>query len=539
MITQAAHAEDRDFSRRAHENQARLTAGLKPSYDFIVCGAGASGSVVARRLAENPDVHVLLIEAGGSDDAETVLDPAQWPANLGSERDWGFQAQPNSHLNGRALPMSMGKGLGGGSSINVMVWARGHRSDWDHFAAEADDPAWNYDSVLDIYRRIENWQGAPDPDYRGTSGPVWVQPAPDPSPIAGAMVDAARELGIPAYDHPNGRMMEGPGGAAISDALIRDGRRHSLYRAYVRPMLDRPNLTVLTDTLVRRVLFTGRRATGVEIVRGGEVLIVGAEKEIVLSLGAIHTPKVLMHSGIGDRAELDRFAIPVVQHLPGVGQNLQDHVSFGCIWDYAEPLAPRNSGSEATLYWKSRPDLDAPDLLFCQLEFPVASERTAARGVPEHGWTMFAGLAQPASRGRVRLQDSDPLAPVAIDANMLSDPADMDTAVACVELCRELGNARAFRPLVRGEAMPGNLKGEALRQFIREAAVTYWHQSCTAKMGRDPMSVVDASLKVYGVDGLRVADGSIMPRVATGNTQAPCAVIGERAASMLRAAHGL
>lgn len=172
MITQAAQAEDRDFSRRAHENQARLTAGLKPSYDFVVCGAGASGSVVARRLAENPDVHVLLIEAGGGDDAETVLDPAQWPANLGSERDWGFQAQPNPHLNGRALPMSMGKGLGGGSSINVMVWARGHRSDWDHFAAEADDPAWGYDAVLDIYRRIENWQGVPDPDYRGTSGPV-------------------------------------------------------------------------------------------------------------------------------------------------------------------------------------------------------------------------------------------------------------------------------------------------------------------------------------------------------------------------------
>jgi choline dehydrogenase len=539
MITQAAHAEDRDSSRRAHENQARLTAGLKPSYDFIVCGAGASGSVVARRLAENPDVHVLLIEAGGSDDAEAVLDPSQWPANLGSERDWGFQAQPNPHLNGRVLPMSMGKGLGGGSSINVMVWARGHRRDWDHFAAEADDPAWGYDAVLDIYRRIENWQGVPDPDYRGTAGPVWVQPAPDPSPIAGAMVDAARELGIPAYDHPNGRMMEGTGGAAVSDVLIRDGRRHSLYRAYVRPVLDRPNLTVLTETLVRRVLFTGRRATGVEVVRDGEVLTIGVEKEIVLSLGAIHTPKVLMHSGIGDRAELDRFAIPVVQHLPGVGQNLQDHVSFGCIWDYEAPLAPRNSGSEATLYWKSRPDLDAPDLLFCQVEFPVPSERTAARGVPAHGWTMFAGLAHPASRGRVRLQDSDPLAPVAIEANMLSDPADMDTAVACVELCRELGNAQAFRPFVRGEAMPGNLKGEALRQFIREAAVTYWHQSCTAKMGRDPMSVVDASLRVYGVDGLRVADGSIMPRVATGNTQAPCAIIGERAAGMLRAAHEL
>jgi choline dehydrogenase len=538
MLNSVEHSGESEFSRRAQENQARLTANLKPCYDIIVCGAGASGSVVARRLAENPDIQVLLIEAGGSDNVETVLDPAQWPANLGSERDWGFQAQPNPHLNGRALSMSMGKGLGGGSSINVMVWARGHRSDWDFFASEAGDPAWGYEAVLDIYRRIENWQGMPDPHFRGTAGPVWVQPAPDPSPVAHAMLDAAAELGIPTFDHPNGRMMEGPGGASLSDLLIHDGRRHSLYRAYVRPWLDRPNLTVVTDTLVRRVMFDGKRAIGVEIARNGQVSVIGAQLEVVLSLGAIHTPKVLMHSGIGDKAELSRFSIPVVQHLPGVGLNLQDHVSFGCIWEYAEPIAPRNSGSEATLYWKSHPELDAPDLLFCQVEFPVPSERTAG-GAPAHGWTMFAGLAHPASRGRICLQSADPLAPVVIDANMMSDPLDMRTATACVELCRALGNAQAFRPFVRGEALPGEIGGNALENYIREAAVTYWHQSCTAKMGRDAMSVVDASLKVYGVEGLRVADGSIMPRVTTGNTQAPCAIIGERAAQMLRQAHGL
>lgn len=539
MTSRPSFREERDFAIAAHENQARLTASLKPSYDFIVCGAGASGSVIARRLAENPHAKVLLVEAGGSDEAETVLDPAQWPLNLGSERDWGFQAQPNPHLNGRALSMSMGKGLGGGSSVNVMVWARGHRSDWDFFASEAGDPAWGYDNVLGIYRSIENWQGVPDPRFRGTSGPVWVQPAANPNPIAHAVLDAAQELGIPTFDHPNGEMMEGPGGAAITDTLVRDGRRHSLYRAYVRPWLDRPNLTVLTDTLVRRVVLDGRRAVGVEVMRGDQVLTIGARLEVVLSLGAMHTPKVLMHSGIGDREELTRVGISVAQHLPGVGRNLQDHVSFGCMWDYAEPIAPRNSGSEATLYWKSRPDLDAPDLLFCQVEFPVPSDRTIHRGVPLHGWTMFAGLAHPASRGRLRLQSADPLAPITIDANMMSDPADMRTAVACVELCRELGNAKAFRPFVRGEALPGDLKGADLEAFIRDAAVTYWHQSCTAKMGRDDMSVVDASLKVYGIDALRVADGSIMPRVTTGNTQAPCAIIGERAARMLRETHGL
>ncbi|WP_027171722.1 GMC family oxidoreductase N-terminal domain-containing protein [Methylobacterium sp. 10] len=531
--------EDRDLSRRARENQGRLIAELKPHYDFIVCGAGASGSVVARRLAENSEAQVLLIEAGGSDDAEAVLDPAQWPANLGSERDWGFQAQPNPHLNGRALSMSMGKGLGGGSSINVMVWARGHRRDWDFFAEEAGDPGWGYDNVLEIYRRIENWQGTPDPAYRGQSGPVWVQPASDPSPIAYAMLDAAREIGIPTFEHPNGLMMEGPGGASISDMLVRDGRRQSLYRAYIHPWLDRPNLTVLTDTTVRRVLIENRRAVGVEVVRAGQVLTIHARSEVVLSLGAIQTPKVLMHSGIGDQAELTRVGIPVLQHLPGVGQNLQDHVSFGCIWNYEEPIAPRNSGSEAPLYWKSRPELDAPDVLFCQVEFPVPSDRTAARGVPAHGWTMFAGLAHPASHGRLRLTSADPSVPMAIEANMMSEPADMATALRCVDLCRQLGNAHAFRPFVRNEAMPGDLKGDAREDFVRDAAVTYWHQSCTAKMGRDAMSVVDASLKVYGIESLRIADASIMPRVTTGNTQAPCAIIGERAAHMIHQAHGL
>ncbi|UYY58418.1 GMC family oxidoreductase [Sphingomonas sp. S2-65] len=535
-----ANATDaHDFARAAQENQARLTADLKPSYDFIVCGAGASGSVTARRLAENPDVQVLLIEAGGSDEVEQVLDPAQWPTNLGSERDWGFQAEPNPHLNGRALPMSMGKVLGGGSSVNVMVWARGHRSDWDYFAAEAGDDAWGYRNVLDLYRRIENWQGAPDPEYRGTSGPVWVQPAVDPSPIARTMLDAAREIGIPTFDSPNGRMMEGLGGAAISDMIVRDSRRHSLFRAYVQPLLDRPNLTVLTGTTVLRVTLEGNRATGVEILRGNDVRTIGARMEVILSLGAMQTPKVLMHSGIGHEGELNRVGIPVIQHLPGVGQNLQDHVSFGCIWEYQEPIAPRNSGSEATLYWKSRPELESPDLLFCQVEFPVPSDRTVARGVPDHGWTMFAGLARPSSRGRLRLRSSDPFAPLQIDANMMSDPDDMRAALACVQLCRDLGNAQAFRPHVKGEVMPGSLEGEALKDYVRDAAVTYWHQTCTAKMGRDAMSVVDASLKVYGIDGLRIADGSIMPRVTTGNTQAPCAIIGERAAEMIRAAHQL
>ena len=233
----ASDALTADFSERVRVNQKKLTAELKAHYDFIVCGSGSSGSVVARRLAENPNVIVLLLEAGGGDDVPSVADASQWALNLGSERDWGFYAQPNSRLNGRSIPMNMGKVLGGGSSINVMAWARGHKSDWDFFASEAGDPAWSYESVLKMYRRIEDWHGAPDPKYRGTGGPVFVQPAPDPNPIAPAMLEGARSVGIPTFENQNGRMMEGAGGSSILEVRLRDGKRQSVFRSYTFPYI--------------------------------------------------------------------------------------------------------------------------------------------------------------------------------------------------------------------------------------------------------------------------------------------------------------
>ncbi|HEX4167177.1 MAG TPA: GMC family oxidoreductase N-terminal domain-containing protein, partial [Bryobacteraceae bacterium] len=287
------------FLERVRSNQARLTSELKSEYDFIVCGSGSSGSVVARRLAENPEVNVLLLEAGGDDDVPPVMEAIQWPLNLGSERDWSFQAQPNPHINGRSIPFSMGKVLGGGSSVNVMAWARGHKTDWDFFASEAGDPAWNYESVLQIYRRIEDWHGAPDPKYRGTGGPVFVEPAPNPSALASATVEASRSVGIPTFENPNGRMVEADGGASIQDLRIRNGKRQSVFRSYVFPHMDRANLTVLTEALVTRVTFDGKRATGLEIYHGGKTKQIRAGLEVVLSLGAINTPKVLMQSGIG------------------------------------------------------------------------------------------------------------------------------------------------------------------------------------------------------------------------------------------------
>src|SRR6516165_6229290 len=281
-----------EFKERVRKNQAHLTAELKPQYDFIVCGSGSSGSVVARRLAENPEVDVLLLEAGGDDDVASIQEAASWPVNLGGEHDWNFSAQPNPSVNGRSLPLSMGKVLGGGSSINLVIWARGHKNDWDFFAEEAGDPAWNYESILQIYRRIEDWHGAPDPEHRGTGGPVYVQPGtPSSQQQALAVLEAARSVGIPTYENQNGRLMESAGGASIIDLRVRDGKRQSIFRSYVFPIMDKPNLTVLTGALVTRLMFEGKRVTGVEIDHRGALRRICARSEVILSLGAIHTPK--------------------------------------------------------------------------------------------------------------------------------------------------------------------------------------------------------------------------------------------------------
>jgi choline dehydrogenase len=334
-------------------------------------------------------------------------------------------------------------------------------------------------------------------------------------------------------------MMEGRGGVALNDLTVRDGRRASIFRLYVQPRRAQRNLTVLTEALVSRLLFAGSSVVGVEVIEGSERRRYMAGKEVVLSLGAINTPKLLMQSGIGPEAELRRHGIAMVQHLPGVGQNHQDHVAFGCIFEYREPQRVGHGGSEATLYWSSEAGLDLPDIFHCQLEFPVPSAETATLGVPEHGWTMFAGLAHPKSRGELRLSGADVRDPILIEANTLSHPDDLKNARQTIKLCRDLGNSAAFDGLVKREALPGKLDDVAMDDFIRNAAVTFWHQSCTAKMGRDAMAVVDHRLKVYGIDKLRIADASIMPDVPSGNTMAPCVVIGERAAEMIKAAHGI
>ncbi|HEX8799048.1 MAG TPA: GMC family oxidoreductase N-terminal domain-containing protein, partial [Terriglobales bacterium] len=473
--------------------------------------------------------------AGGDDDVPSVTDARQWVTNIGSERYWQFKAEPNPHLNGRAIPLGMGKVLGGGSSINAMIWARGHKSDWDFFASETGDPAWGYESVLDIYRRIEDWQGVPDPKYRGTGGPVFVQPLqPDPTPAVRALFEGIRSLGIPTFENQNGRLMEADGGASAADMRIRDGKRQSIFRTYVFPHMDQPNLTVLPYALVTRLTFEGNRTTGVEISYEGSIRRIGAGREVILSLGAIHTPKVLMHSGIGDQAELRRLGIPVVQHLPGVGHGFQDHPAFCCLWDCPESLPP-SLVPGAVIYGKSEAGLDTPDFQILQAVLSV--EDAAKFGLPARGWGLVGNVVRPKSRGRVRLTGSNPTDRVQIEANYLSDPDDRKAALACVELCREIGNSGALRPFVTREVIPDNLDRPKLENYIRDTAFSFWHQTSTAQMGRQAMSVGDGYLKVYGVHNLRIADGSIMPRVTTGNTMAPCVIIGERAADIIRTQH--
>ena len=524
-----------DFTERVRLNQDKLASELKRHYDFVVCGAGTSGSVVAARLATDPQTQVLLLEAGGTDETELVTDPNRWPMTLGSDLDWGFRTEPNPKLNGRSLLYSMGKVLGGGSSINVQTWSRGHREDWDFYAEESGDPSWSYRAVLELYRsRIEAWAGSPDPDYRGASGTVHVQPAAEPQPFAFALLEGAESLGLQRFPNPNGRMMEGAGGCAVLDETVHNGKRQSIFRSYMYPLMAQPNITVLTGALATRIRFDRHRAAGIEFQYQGKAHYAEAIREVILSLGAIHTPKLLMQSGIGDEAELKRAGIPVLQALPGVGRSLHDHVAFGLVWENAGKRGPQIPRSQTSCFWKTRSALGAPNFYVYSHGGPDFTPENAAKfKTPPACWSLAAGM-RPNSRGSLHLTGSNPDDPVSIDPNYLADPQDLKDLLHAVGLAREIGNAPDLRPFTGREVAPGPINGAELDQFLRDGLVSHWHQSGTAKMGRDAMSVVDGKLKVHGVDGLRIADASILPRVTTGNTMAPCVVIGERAAALLR-----
>jgi choline dehydrogenase len=460
--------------------------------------------------------------------------------NLGGELDWSFFTEPNPNLNGRSLLYSMGKVLGGGSSINVGTWSRGHKADWDLYAAETGDQNWGYDAVLKLYRsRVEDWTGIPDPDFYGVGGAMHVQPVDDPDAFSLAMLDAADSVGLKRFRNSGGQMMKAEGGGAIVDNIIHHGIRQSVYRSYVYPRLLQPNLTVLTGALTARILFEGSRASGIEFAQNGQLRQAKAKLEIVVSQGAIQTPKLLMQSGIGDQEELRKFGISVRQHLPGVGRNMHDHVALALVWEATDAPLPQTARSSAVAFWKTDPALDAPNFYTYGIGIPFLTPENAAKyPPPQAAWTLFTGM-RPASRGSIHLTGAKASDPLRVEANYLAEPSDLEDLKVGVQRAREIGNAAALRPYAKREHAPANLSGLALEEYIRNGLVTFWHQSGTAKMGRDAMSVVDSELKVYGIEGLRVADASILPRVTTGNTMAPCVIIGERAAELVQLQHGL
>lgn len=518
-------------------NQTERAKGLQPAYDYIVVGTGSAGSALVGRLAAaRPNASILVLEAGDWDTAPSVLDPGVWFTNLGTERDWKDVAIPSSGTNDRAIPEHMGKVVGGGSSINATIWARPFRNDLDHWATESGDKAWGYVHGLSIYRRMENWRGLPDTRYRGQGGPVWCQPAANPHPLAPAMLAACRSLGLPVLDDLNGAREEGAGGFALMNQIIREGRRQSMARSYLYPVLSRKNVTLLVNTHVDRLTFAGNRATGVELGGGPSPRPIQAKSEFILCAGGINTPKLLMLSGIGDEAQLRAHGIKTLVHAPEVGRNFQDHLLHGgCIWEPKEHIPHRNSAANASGFVKSLASLDSPDLNLVQIELPYASDVVSKRFAPPNtSWALCAGLVAPKSRGELRLRSANPADRPIVDARFLSHPDDVKALAYGIELAREIGNAAAMSDFVKREVAPGRkLSGQDMENFVRDGATTYFHQAGTCRMGKDGRAVVDAKLRVNGIKKLRIADSSIMPRIASVATMASCALIGERMAEIL------
>lgn len=520
-------------------NQAERGKTLLASYDYIVCGTGSAGCALVNRLAADPDVSILVVEAGGWDTSPAVADPRVWFTNLGTERDWGDIAVPSKHVNNRAIPEHMGRVVGGGSSINATIWARPFKKDLDHWVSETGDERWGYEHALSIYRRVENWQGKPDARYRGQGGPVWCQAARDPSPLAPAMLDACASLGLPVLDDLNGAREEKDSGFALMNQIIKDGQRHNLAKAYLYPVLGQKNVTLLVDTHVDRLSLSGNTVEGIELVRDGKPVRVKANREVILATGAINTPKILMLSGIGDQRELKKHNIKAVVHAPEVGRNFQDHILHGgCLWESASSPELRNSGAEASGFMPSSKEIKGPpDLNLVQIELPYASEVVAKQyAPPATSWALCAGLVGPKSRGHIALRSAKATDRPVVHANFLSHPDDVKALAVGIEMCREIGNAGPLRKLSKREVAPARkLAGTEMNDFIRNGATTYFHESGTCRMGKDSLAVVDPNLRVNGIRKLRIADSSIMPRIVSVATMATCVLIGERMAEILKA----
>jgi choline dehydrogenase len=504
-------------------------------YDFIVVGAGAAGSVLAAELSAS-GAQVLVIESGGPDDAPTIANPSVWFYNVGGPLDYHLPVNPSARLNNRKFNMALGHVLGGGTSINAMVWMRGMERDYDGWAKNGAK-GWAFADVLPDFKSQEDWEGGVNA-WRGAGGPIHIRRPKDPHPTAPAFLDAARQMGMPILDDVNGPMR--PGAGYINMNIAADGTRVSAVGAFLRPALSRPNLTLLLNTNVVKLNFKGTRCVGVRLMTDGGVKDIAADKEVILAAGAINSPKLLMLSGVGEPKALRSFGIDVVENLPGVGENLQDHVLVsGVVFKYKGKMPDRPADSnavEAEAYLSSGPSGDT-DISLVLHQLPAVTPEVASRfgTPPPDTFTIAPALVQPTSKGSVRLASKNFQDAAVIDGNYLGTDRDFTAVLRAIEAARELGSQHAFDNLRESELIPGpKASAEEIQELARLASASFGHAVGTCKMGVDKLAVVDPELRVHGILGLRVADASVMPQIITGpGTNASTHMIAGRAAKLI------